>query len=331
MLTKNSVKKRIADIPGARSARDELEIVRGYLADWRRYRKFSGRAGLDEYSLCARVVMDSHRIEKGLALSQPREWFGREVLQRLASAVEELPNSTDGHVVHAKSMALGAVDDYFSYFEPKCGSAPEWAEEVKKKFALFLGLDTREGGIKPLSLPRGQVAAGFKELVSSRESVRSFSEDAVPVAEIEAAAMLASTSPSVCNRQGSLCRIVPRGPEADRILKHQNGNKGFGSDASHVLLITHDLRTMLTPGERNQAYVDGGLYAMTLLYALHASGIGACCLNWSATRAQDHGLRREIDLPEHELVIMMIAVGYPADDAHVTVSPLRADRHKVGI
>ncbi len=65
MLTKKSVKKRIAEIPGgARSARDEVEIVRGYVADWRRYRRFSGRAEVDDYSVCARVVMDSHRIEK---------------------------------------------------------------------------------------------------------------------------------------------------------------------------------------------------------------------------------------------------------------------------
>ncbi len=216
---------------------------------------------------------------------------------------------------------MGAVDDYFGYFDAVSGPAPEWAEEVRKKFALFLGLDEREGGIKPLSSSARQTAIDFSEFVSSRESVRSFSDQVVPLSEIEAAATLASTSPSVCNRQGALCRIVPRGPEADRMLKHQNGNKGFGSDASHVLLITHDLRTMLTPGERNQAYVDGGLYAMTLLYALHARGIGACCLNWSATKAQDFGLRREINLPDHELVIMMIAVGYPADDARVTVSP----------
>lgn len=259
MLTKKSVKKRIAEIPGgARSARDEVEIVRGYVADWRRYRRFSGRAEVDDYSVCARVVMDSHRIEKGLALPTPRNWFGRDVLERLSAAVGELPNNADSHVVHARSMALGAVDDYFGYFDAVSGPAPEWAEEVRKKFALFLGLDEREGGIKPLSSSARQTAIDFSEFVSSRESVRSFSDQVVPLSEIEAAATLASTSPSVCNRQGALCRIVPRGPEADRMLKHQNGNKGFGSDASHVLLITHDLRTMLTPGERNQAYVDGG-------------------------------------------------------------------------
>ncbi|UCZ89411.1 nitroreductase family protein [Gordonia sp. WA4-43] len=329
--TKNRLKSRIAELPGARSTRDEFEMLRGYVADWRRYRRFSGRAALDEHSTCARVVMDSHRIEKGLALRQPRPWFGREVLERLAASVEELPDNRDSHVVHAKSMALGAVDDYFDYFDAELGPAPEWADDVRKRFALFLGLDAREGGIKQLSLPGGQLAAGFDEFVASRESVRSYTDDMVPLAEIEAAALLASTSPSVCNRQGSMCRIVPRGVEANRILKHQNGNKGFGNEASHVLLVTHDLRTMLSPGERNQAYVDGGLYAMTLLYALHARGIGACCLNWSATKSQDRGLRREIDLPEHELVIMMIAVGHPAEDARVTVSPLRSERHRVGI
>jgi hypothetical protein len=81
-------------------------------------------------------------------------------------------------------MALGAVDDYFDYFDAGLGPAPEWADDVRKRFALFLGLDAREGGVKQLSLPGGQLAAGFDGFVASRESVRSFTDDTVPLAEI---------------------------------------------------------------------------------------------------------------------------------------------------
>lgn len=62
---------------------------------------------------------------------------------------------------------------------------------------------------------------------------------------------------------------------------------------------------------------------MTLIYALHDQGVSSCCLNWSAPRRQDRRLRRVVALPNHEVVIMMIAIGFPADGAVVTVSPTR--------
>jgi nitroreductase len=93
-------------------------------------------------------------------------------------------------------------------------------------------------------------------------------------------------------------------------LSHQNGNRGFGYRAQGVLVITSDLRAFVNAGERNQCWVDGGLFAMSVVYALHSLGLGCCMLNWSMEAAADRAMRKEMGIPDSEAVITMTAVGH---------------------
>ncbi|MBM4515639.1 hypothetical protein GS432_01350 [Rhodococcus hoagii] len=67
----------------------------------------------------------------------------------------------------------------------------------------------------------------------------------------------------------------------------------------------------------DQVFIDGGLFSMNLVHGLLARGVGTCCLNWSVDAPQDAKLRRALNLPPHEVVIMMIALGYPEIAARV--------------
>jgi nitroreductase len=108
-----------------------------------------------------------------------------------------------------------------------------------------------------------------------------------------------------------------------RLLSFQNGNRGYGDQAGAVLLITADMRAFTMLGERNQAWIDGGLFAMSLNYALHSLGLGACMLNWSVEKGQDEALRAAFAIPEQEVVIMMMAVGHMPERLRVARSPRR--------
>ncbi|WP_272818753.1 nitroreductase family protein [Prescottella equi] len=183
------------------------------------------------------------------------------------------------------------------------------------------------GGTEP-AFDRDTCQAGtqehlFEAIARSRSSVRNFGPGIVDVSIIEACVRIAQTSPSVCNRQSARVRSYARGEGADAVLALQNGNRGFGATASHVLLVTSDLTAFLTPGERNQAFIDGGMFAMTLVYALHDRGVDSCCLNWSTVRSQDRKLRALLGLPEEEVVMMMIAIGFASENSSVTKSPQR--------
>mgnify|MGYP003440705450 len=50
---------------------------------------------------------------------------------------------------------------------------------------------------------------------------------------------------------------------------------------------------------------------MNLLYALHAHKIGACPLMWNGKQEQDKNLRKLLNIPNNEEIIMIVSAGYP--------------------
>ena len=88
-----------------------------------------------------------------------------------------------------------------------------------------------------------------------------------------------------------------------------------------VLLVTVDLRQFDLIGERNQGWIDGGLFAMSLVYALHAASLGTCMLNWSEDCKSDKRIRGAFKIPDHEIIITMIGAGHVPHKFEVTASP----------
>lgn len=76
-----------------------------------------------------------------------------------------------------------------------------------------------------------------------------------------------------------------------------------------LLLVTSDIRAFMNNGERNEPFVDGGLFSMSLLYALEAYGLAACPLNAMFNLSQDRQTRELLDIPDYEFPVMYIAVG----------------------
>lgn len=144
------------------------------------------------------------------------------------------------------------------------------------------------------------------------------------MALIEKAAALAQTAPSVCNRQSGVVFVTQDPAKIARFLSFQDGCRGFSDQVGTLLIVTARLDTFLTSGERYQAWIDGGLFAMTLIWALHSLGLGSCCLNWSADAGRDKALRAASGLPDDHTIIMMLAVGTVPETFRVAQSPRRA-------
>ena len=130
----------------------------------------------------------------------------------------------------------------------------------------------------------------------------------------------ASSSPSDCNRQPSRVVIVRNRKTLDEILQLQNGNRGFGHLINTMLVITSDL-SVFQGNERNEPFLNAGMFSMTLLYALHNSKIGACLLNWAATDSNDKELRKLLNVPDNEQIELLIGCGYIPDEIDIALSP----------
>ncbi|MCJ0902131.1 nitroreductase family protein [Rhodococcus sp. ARC_M6] len=326
-----NIKNRLVDSlkssPGVRTARSVTQLAVSYVSDARRYSVRSGVVFSERREVLeAEITMDYHRVEKGLSLPLPKPWFGREVVSRLVSNTRSYV-SGDEYDVAIAAAAVGALLTYGRTFER---DPIDWwtslSGVVSEMEAQLSSAEAHYGGIKTNLDPRSlnsQNPWSFEQLAENRSSIRNFSSELVDSGAIERAVVIAQKTPSVCNRQSSRVRIYPRGEIADSILALQNGNRGFGHTASHILVVTSDLTAFVSAGERNQPFVDGGMFAMSIVYALQDQGVSTCCLNWSTTSVHDAKIRRLVSIEDGEAVIMMIAVGFAVPDAKATISQKR--------
>jgi len=158
----------------------------------------------------------------------------------------------------------------------------------------------------------------------SRHSVRQFSPEPVPEEMLERAILMARNSPSVCNRQSFRVYAYTDPDQRKRVLKCQKGNAGFGEEIPLALIVSCDLQTFFSVGERNQCWIDGGLFSMSLVYALHSLGLGTICLNWCAEKDLDRELHLVAEIPESEVIIMLMGAGFLPATLRVAQSPRRS-------
>jgi nitroreductase len=282
------------------------------------------RARRRRTSLEATLIKYYHAIEKGLALAEPRPGFGRQHIETLLDRTAEYVRQYRSD--HTVARLLNVLGEYREFHE-RHGVDLGWL--LPRLQALRAqaegGPHSSEGGTRPLERSAVQAATriDFTRFVEHRYSVRQFSREPVTDASIVQAVQLARRTPSVCNRESGHVFVASSQEVKARLLALQNGNRGFGVQADKVLVITSRMETFLTVGERYQCWIDGGMFAMSLIYALHAQAVGTCCLNWSVEPAADMALKRVAGIPAGHAVIMLLAVGHLPEKLRVAQSPRR--------
>lgn len=304
-----------------------VNVVMDSLYDARRFFRASssGKYDLTDSELEARILAKAHSLEKGLSLPAVRAWFGIDALRELERCLK-LHEARHLDVSAAPyRMAAAAVRNYLAYQKQHHGEAPDGLKFVEAMaMRLQAGTDNPSTIDRTAHEVRALAQGSFPDVVASRHSIRMFADTAIDMERVNAAIELAMRSPSVCNRQGARVHLITEPQKLKVALDIQGGNRGFGEQIRLLLVVACDMSIFRGSKERNQGFVDGGLFAMTLLYGLHYQGLGACTLNWSAGRRKDLALRRQLDLPESHLVCTLIGVGNLRDDFRVAASPRRS-------
>ncbi|MEV8000931.1 nitroreductase family protein [Pseudarthrobacter oxydans] len=282
-----------------------MEHAREFSLDRKRYMRNSAPSDdqasvrLGGRNLEAQLTKDYHRVEKGLALRDPKRPFGVGVLQRLDMLipVAEVSSESANYVSFAQSARSALI---------------EWNEGMPVMEDVSPVRKATVGGIDDL-----------REFFGTRRSTRDFDERAVSLDDLVEAVELAINTPSVCNRQAWHVRFQLESEDIVRSLAFQNGNSGFTENIPALAIVTVDARLFAGSGERNQGWIEGGLFSMSLVWALHGMGLDSCMLNMSLPNRRTDALRKEMDIPDNELVIMMIAIGYGREGHRVARSPRR--------
>lgn len=273
------------------------------------------------------LALAYHIVEKGLTMPEPRPGFGKAVVFSLIGTVEKYQNLNLPLEDMEFVQSVSVLKEYLEFHQEINFKLDE---ALEKKLTDLNEKFKNVEGLKQIKITRkeffGDKNKAFDQFCKSRYSVRNYTKEEVPLPLLYECIDLAQRSPSFCNRQPNRVHIVKSKEQKEGILNIQNGNRGFGHLAETLLVITSVVSTTKDIHERFENHLNGGLFSMTLLNALHFNEIGACSLNWSVSDDKDMKLREVIEVPENEVVLMIIACGYLPEEFAIASSPRKTAR-----
>ncbi len=265
-----------------------------------------------------------HALEKGLARNHDlRPGFGRKALSDLNDALVIYLQHDYPANEFAYQQGVSVIQRYSETMEA-IGQGTEMLHELVDPCFLSSSDSYRAAGTTVIkrSDKLANYLKDFYSLAQGRSSVREFSGEGVESDKVRRALQNATKTPSVCNRQGWSVYWIEDKELAAEILGHQRGF-GYKQMPEILLIITVSNNVFLSPVERNEAFVDGGLFAMSVMYGLEHEGLAAVPLNAMMYARDQRAVRNLADIADAEMIIMFIAIGSFPESSHVPISDRR--------
>lgn len=150
----------------------------------------------------------------------------------------------------------------------------------------------------------------FSELAKSRYSVRKFDDRPIEKDKLDLILEAGNVAPTGCNYQPQRIYVIQ---SEDKIAKLNELSRCiFG--AKMVLLFTYntdeDWKNPLDKGVHS-GIQDVSIVASHIMLQAWELGIGTCWVNYFSNSK----LEKELGLPENEKSVLLMPIGYPAEDA----------------
>ena len=300
----------------------EERFIKEAIQFWRLTSKYNASHHTDDdlIKMQYTLLRENHVIEKGMSMRNPRKGFGQQKVEALIERLNKyfsLYGTIDKEFLR---YPISTIKAYIEYTENNGTEIPVIKakfEELKSKTS-FDKIDSLAGIQETTKREIQEVCnKDFESLLFSRHSIRYFSNEPVSRDTIIKALELAQRTPSACNRQGWKSHVFEGAKSVD-LIKWQAGSRGFEDECRFSILVTADLKAFLWH-EVHQAYVDGGLYAMNLINALHSLGLGCIPLSCGFEYEKLKQLEK-FDIPENEVPILIVAFGHLQDKFNIAVS-----------
>ena len=273
----------------------------------------------DKDKLSTDLAIRTHAIEKGMSIGSVKVGFGKPKVKSLLRDLQRYLSLGGNKDFVSESCSV--INKYITFNE----SLGADMATVKDKFMTFCKKNEVDlidkGGIYLLDKESTEAKSksSFDVFSQSRFSVRDFGTDKISLEHIERALSIAEKTPSACNRQSWRIYVYADKTLRDKIFSLQGGCKGFWQNMQYAILICGDIRGY-NINELSQVYVDGGIYAMNLLYALHFEGVASIPLTMGHKQKTVRMIKSEMDIPENEIPVLLIGVGSYKDKYKVAVS-----------
>lgn len=261
-----------------------------------------------------------HAIEKGMSIGNGRVGFGKEKASTILDDLQRLLDIGGDKLFVQHS--IGTLKDYVDYNASQ-GADMTLIIDKLKRFCQRNGMadDLKRDGL--IMFRKHEVMEDarrdFGIFSQSRHSVRDFSDEPLDAELVKKALELSERTPSACNRQSWRIHIFFDKDKRERLFELQHGTRGFYDKMQCAILICADLN-YYNFCELNLAYVDGGLYGMNMLYALHYQGLAAIPLTMGIKQGMLKNIKKKIGIPRNEAPVLLIGVGTYKENYKVAYS-----------
>ena len=291
------------------------------LCYWKLIRKYNASVNtdLDKVKMEYTLLRETHVVEKGLSMKNPKLGFGKkkvfDLLNRLDLYIERYGDDSKfitksmstimSYLIYTKETGVD-IDLLYNLFN-----------QIKNKHSIEI--KNEDGGYLTVNKDEilQQTKVSFFDFLKSRHSIRYFLDQKVDRNTIRTGLEIAQRTPSACNRQGWHTHVY-QGDLSIALAKWQGGCNGFDDEIRNSILVTADLKAFLDH-EVFQAYIDGGMYAMNLINSLHSLGLGTMPLS-CGFRLEKLKQLRNFGIPSNEIPILLIGFGYLPEKVKIAVS-----------
>lgn len=318
--------ERISILRRKRALRKSFDI------DNKLYSKHSSIFYKDTYSkIESEITLRYHSIEKGFLHSSIRYRFGKTKVEELLNYLKFKEVDIHIHDIHIQSAILNLCVYYELHSNNNIDISDYFTQNEYEQLKRNLVINAQPVKYHTSSDYFNYRHSNFDQFSRSRCSVRDFNGEKIPIEIIQRVVELANQAPTVCNRQGMSVNLIDNKEMVDEILAIQGGLRGYSDSLSQLVVLTSDRSYFYSIGERYQLYIDGGIYLMNLLYALHYFEIVACPAHWGMPIEADIKAQKILDLKESEKIISLIAIGKPVDVFKTTLSLRRSYKENLRI
>ena len=264
------------------------------------------------FELKSKIIKNYHRLEKALSTPDFQAGRGLRAAADLIGALESYRYERFDNTEIQVKVALTVLQKFLDKQDGDVTFLRIKLDNLKRD--LFMATEDLEsfGGISEFDLDyfASQREGSFAMLSARRHSVRDYTQREVDASLIEKAVEIAQRTPSVCNRQGWHVFSVTNPKIIELFKEIHNGFARKDQYLSTLLVVCFSKSSFAYPLERHQGYTDGGLFSMSLMYALTHLGLATCPLNANITKGAEQKFRSVMDLSDEFGIVMFIAVGH---------------------
>ena len=268
----------------------------------------------------SRNLILAHSLEKGMGLANTRKGYGQKNAIKLVDSLNIFYKKNPDSLQFSFIESMGILKRYIEYQENDGVNY----QEIKDKFMVIyesLSVEQLEK-ISRYSYGYNIVRKDdfidkiremdFEEFVSTRRSLRTFSEKEIDKKSIYKAIHIANYAPSACNRQPINIYCALGNENARKVNQYLSGNKSFTDNVNNFAIITAD-RACFAGDEQYQWYINGGIYLGYFVEALHSLGIGSCIMQWFAFSKNEKKIKELLSISKTEAIIAVVCMGYYPD------------------